>query len=284
MKILDTQKISHLSIKVSEKISHKNVLKFLRTSILNSTLSFNKTSHFYYTYIDFSSTYEIMVYDKVDQNTLLEPFLLKNMAPQNTQNIVYVTDTYFVVYIQEELQLLKFISDTTVEDIAIYIEQLYGYKSFSFIFLSAEELELLKQKEYPLSHSIDIPLYENKSFQFFLAFFLVVSLLFVSFFGLQIIDIQKSQLPIKIREEKSTRVLLNKPLEKAIELFSYIQSHPLYIKKVFFINNTISTVLYDTQKENLLQITKKYKNQIKIKSMTYNNEKKLYSMDVIIVY
>jgi len=271
MKILDTQKISHLSIKVSEKISHKNVLKFLRTSILNSTLSFNKTSHFYYTYIEFSSTYEIMVYDKVDQNTLLEPFLLKNMAPQNTQNIVYVTDTYFVVYIQEELQFLKFISDTTVEDIAIYIEQLYGYKSFSFIFLSAEELELLKQKEYPLSHSIDIPLYENKSFPIFLTFFLIASFLFVSFLGLQTVDIQKSKLPIKIREEKS-------------ELFSYIQSHPLYIKKVFFINNTISTVLYDTQKENLLQITKKYKNQIKIKSMTYNNEKKLYSMDVIIVY
>ncbi|MGK0256345.1 MAG: hypothetical protein ACI81I_000962, partial [Arcobacteraceae bacterium] len=50
MKVLDIENIHTLSIKVTEKIAKKNLLKFIRTTIFNSELSFSKTSHFYFYY------------------------------------------------------------------------------------------------------------------------------------------------------------------------------------------------------------------------------------------
>jgi len=285
MKILDTHKISSLSIKVSENIHKKNLLKFLRTSILNSSLCYTKNSFFYYTYIPSSSTYEIILYEKLSKKTLLEPFLLNHFATADCENIIYVTDTYFVVFMDDELKLLKFISNTTQEDISIYMEQIYGFKDFRFVCLACNDLQVLKEKACTFQNTIvDVPLYENKTFQGFLGFCGISFFLVIGFFILHIYTLNQTYIQSSSISANQNIIHLNKPLQKITKLFSYIQSSALYIEKITFKNNKISTVLYDTKKENLLKIVKKYKHKLKIKSMKYNDEKKLYSMDVIIAY
>ena len=141
MKILDIENISTLSIKVTEKIEKRNLLKFIRTTIFNSEVTFSKNSYFYFYYLSSSSTYEIILYEKSLGEIILEPFLLLNEIDiVKDLVLVYITNKYFFVSKNNQPMILKKISDTSTDDIIIYLEQIYKIQEYKLIYVNDEEI------------------------------------------------------------------------------------------------------------------------------------------------
>ena len=284
MKLLNASEINTLSIKVTEKIHKKNLFKFLRTNILNSELSYTKNSFFYYTYITHSSTYEIFLYDKTTQDTILEPFILPYLLPRSKVQSLYITDNYFALFENESLLCLKNISNTSDEEIIDYIKQIYKLEDFEVLLVSSSLLNNVDLKKYKAYNQVEVALYEDKSFLIFNLYLGISSFLLLAFLIYQVTQNSYQEIHYKPTTYKQKIPLLNKPFEKVHELFSYIELNTMYINKISYTNNKIKTTLYDTNKQSLLKILNKYKKNIKLKSLVFSSENKLYSMDVIIEY
>jgi len=284
MKLLNASEINTLSIKVTEKIHKKNLFKFLRTNILNSELSYTKNSFFYYTYITHSSTYEIFLYDKTTQDTILEPFILPYLLPRSKVQSLYITDNYFALFENESLLCLKNISNTSDEEIIDYIKQIYKLEDFEVLLVSSSLLNNVDLKKYKAYNQVEVALYEDKSFLIFNLYLGISSFLLLAFLIYQVTQNSYQEIHYKPTTYKQKIPLLNKPFEKVHELFSYIELNTMYINKISYTNNKIKTTLYDTNKQSLLKILNKYKKNIKLKSLVFSSENKLYSMVVIIEY
>jgi hypothetical protein len=288
MKILDANKISTLSIKVSEKIEEKNILQFLRTNILNSELEFSKDSYFYYTYLHDTLSYEILLYDKLTNDIILEPFLFINDSSNSKNDTVitkvFITDNYFVITQNNKFLLLKHISNTIKDDIVVYIKQMYKIEPFEIEYITQEELLEIKRTKSKSVPNSSFPLYSKKSFAIFLIFLLTTFSLFlfmilVSYYSYQ--DNTKIILPNKDIQKV---VYHNRPLEKIIKLFSYIKSNKIQTTKISFSHNKIKTTLQHSNKTQLIDFMNIYKNKIQVKSLKYKSNNETFNMDVIIEF
>jgi len=284
MKLLNASEINTLSIKVTEKIHKKNLFKFLRTNILNSELSYTKNSFFYYTYITHSSTYEIFLYDKMTQDTILEPFILPYLLSRSKVQSLYITDNYFALFENESLLCLKNISNTSDEEIIDYIKQIYKLDDFEVLIVPSSLLNNFDLKKYKPYNQLEVALYEDKSFVVFTVYLGISSFLLLLFLMYQFTQNDYPEIQDKPKTNKHKIPPLNKPFKKAHELFSYIEVNTMYIKKISYTNNKIKTTLYDTNKQSLLKLLNKYNKNIQLKSLVFSSENKLYSMDVIIEY
>lgn len=284
MKLLNASEINTLSIKVTERIHKKNLFKFLRTNILNSELSYTKNSFFYYTYITHSSTYEIFLYDKTTQNTILEPFVLPYLLPRSKVQSLYITDSYFALFENESLLCLKNISNTSHEEIIDYIKQIYKLDDFEVLVVPSSLLNNFDLKKYKAYNQLEVALYEDKSFLIFIVYLGISSFLLLLFLIYQFTQNGYQEIHYKPTTHKQKIPPLNKPFEKVHDFFSYVELNTMYISKISYTNNKIKTTLYDTNKQSLLKLLNKYKKNIKLKSLVFSSENKLYSMDVIIEY
>ena len=290
MQILDTKEFLTFSIKVTEPIQSKNLFTFFRTSLLQSDLTFNTESYFYYSYHETTSTYELIIFPKNTNNIFLEPFLfLENSFEgiEENDNVVYVTFTYFVFFENKKLILLKKTSNNSLEEIQTYISQLYNIKDIKVKFIESEELNILKNKKLQSSVQTQnykiYPIYEDKSFRFF-RYFLMIS--FFSFCLMLYFSYDNSSTLItntnKVTNSQETPYLHNKPLDNILPLFQEMANHHLLTKKLYFKNNTIEMVLFHQSKDELLIFLNNSKYKILMKSLKYDSMKKAFSMDVIV--
>jgi hypothetical protein len=287
MKILDTKELLTFSIKVTEEIQSKNLLPFLRTSLLHSGLKLHKNSYFYYSFHIKTLTYELIIFVKPSQDTFLEPFLFSENYGEEKENCVYVTSLYFVFFQNQKLILFKNISENSLEDIEIYISQLYNLNDVKIKLVEQEELETLKNTKS--KSSIEKPTYKtyavnkDNSFNIFLSFLLMsfLSFLFIVYFSY---ENNSSRIINKkiVNQNKITKNVHKKPFDKIIPLLKEMNGYNLLTKKIQFKHTKLEVILYHQNKEELLKFLNTTKYKIFMKSLNYNIAQNSYSMDVII--
>ena len=110
VKVLASDSVLSFSINVTEKIDSKYIDDFIRTSIDTQNIQINKNSSFYYKFLETSSSYEIIVFDKTHKNLVLEPFILLGYYDDfisNNSIDVFLTNKFFVLFIDKKFQLFK---------------------------------------------------------------------------------------------------------------------------------------------------------------------------------
>ena len=294
MNIIKTKSIELLSIKVSEEINKKFIKEFIHTNILNSNIVINKNTKYFYKYIKFISTYEILVFDSSDTNIVLEPFLFHSYYDDkldfNTD--IFLNNNYFVIYQNNEFLMLKHIENLEKKDILTFINQTYKLKINNIIELNSEKIEGFKNSYKSDKNIKYYTFYTTNSYRYFLLFCFVTTLLF-GYLIYEKIDNQTNHKNQIIKQNNDSNTLKIKDIYsdktkgtivKMIEFFKYLKINKIDIKKVKYINNTLKTTLYHKEKESLLNLVSMYENKIVIKSIIYDKENQLFTMEVIIEY
>jgi len=287
MKILDAQDIFSFSVKVGEQITQKNLLNFIRTSIKNSEYSTSKQTFFSFYFNKNMKIYDILLYDKVSSKTLIEPLLyLYKYDHVSTKTQVYYTKTYFTIVSDETIILFKKFNATLKEDIEIYIKQIYKIKDFEIFYLS--DKEIIRLKESVIDKNIldrefkEYPLYQENSFFYFITFLSLSPLIFLGILYLQ--SPNKTSITQKILAKKPTVQIKShiKPINKMVELFEYIHSNKIQIKRIVYSQKKIKTLLMSTNKQNILDFINIYKRDLTIKSLKYDKAKNIYTLEVTV--
>ncbi len=282
MKILNAKEINTLSIKVTEEINKKNLHSFLKTSIINSGLDISKNSYYYFYYNKYASTYEILFYEKVSESIVLEPFLVLEKYPKNCASVrVYITNDYFVIVQNNKLLIFKKVTTSDIDEISSYIKQIYKIEKFEMIQLSSKELSLLKQEGVSVSQEYFYPLYHKNSFRFFMIFSIFGFILLLGFLYIENNKIKN----IKSTPIFSPQVKTQKRIsvgDKIDVLFKNLKSYNIVIEKIEYENGKFQTIVYHKNKTDLLNFANLYINKIQIKTLKYDDSKKLYAMEVII--
>jgi len=288
MKILDAKDIFSFSIKVSEEITPKNLLNFIRTSIQNSELPFSKQTFFSFYFNKSMQSYDIIFYNKVIVKTLIEPLIyLYTNDSLSTKIQVYYTKNYFTVIEKGNIIFYKKFNVTVKEDIEIYIKQKYKIENFELFYRSNHEIQHLKKsildKNILSVNYKEYPLFQQNSFYYFIFFVALSFLLFVSFIYFQ------SSTTSSIPQKSISKVHLVKikphikPISKTLELFKYIHINKIYIKEIVYVKKKIYTTIMSTNKQNILNFINVYKKNMIIKSLKYNKEKNIYTLEVTVV-
>lgn len=294
IQILDANNIQTLSIKVTEPINKKQLLKFLRTSIVNSDISFSKQSCFYYSFNKANSSYEIFVYDSNDlTNAILEPSLFLIHYPSKDNTIVYVYKNYFALFSNNQLLLLKQIQNTQNDDlkndIQTYISQIYKIDNVEIIIISEDKLKDIKElsvdnlKQIKQFQKNMYKLYENNSYRNFLIF---VAVSFFCTFLFSYLDMKSKKEMITLAKPKvqianyQSKIIHKKPLDKILPLFKEFKKLNLKTSQISFKSNSLDLTLLSESKQNILKLMKTYNNKISMKTLRYDEKLKIYSMDV----
>lgn len=287
MKILNADEIFTLSIKVTEPIGERYLLSSLRTAIKNNTPNTPKNCHFQFYYNAPTFTYEVIYYEKISDDIVLEPaIIIANKYTQKSDEKikVFVTDSYLIVTRNHEILIFKEITAIEDEEIVLYVKQIYKIDDFQLIRLSTKEIE-------ELDSSIDIPntnktypLDESKAFKVFTVLcasgllFLGISIYFTYY-----TDDKSVILPIQnemISQVNNKKMILNDTLK----LFEDISTYKLRVEKINYRNHTVTTTFSHPKKSILLEFANLYKKKLKIKSLKYDESEKLYVVEVTIEY
>jgi len=284
MKILDAHSLSTISIKVSEEIEAKNLLRFLRTTILNSQLLFTKESCFSYYYNASVLTYEIVLYEKLSQDISIEPFLFLEKNKKDILLKVFITKTYFVITKNNQLLIFKKVNNSNKEEISSYIKEIYKIESFEIIQVSEDDIEELKLNITSNTMDHSYSLYPKKSFYLFVLFSMCI-------FTILLLSVYVTYYPQKaIFEEISTKKEIShfknrdKVMPDTIELFKYIKLNKIMIEKVEYSNSRIKTTLRHKEKIHLLNFANIYSKTLQIKLLKFDEVEELYVMEIIIEY
>jgi len=284
MRKLTTEEIHTLSIKVTEEINRKNLYKFVRTAILNSDFPFSKNTHYSFYYNSNTLTYEILFFDNTT-DTYLEAFSLLRIYKRTDKLIqVLLCENYFLIIRENKLLILKKFNSTTNEEVLSYIQQMYKIEEFDIIEVKKSDLEYSNEDKLHSGNSI-YPLYVKKSFYYFLSF-LFISLCFL----ITIIywNYERSLIQTNSSFDKTNQSQKNNKNERVtkniVSLFQKMKNYNIKIEKISYINHKIKTILESKDESNLLAFTSSYSKEIQIKSLKYNEEKKLYVMEVTIEY
>ena len=291
--ILDISEIQSFSVKVTEQIEDKHLLEFLRTSIFHHQININKHSRFYYKFISFSLSYEIIVFNSIDSKNIPEPFIYKSLCDVSTIEL-FITQHYFCLFDSTELILYKTIENILKEDIQTYIEQLYKIKIDKVTIIDTKEYNNIKDNfiTHCGKYKFDFyPMKKDNSFIYFLlSFFLIITIFLFSLFDIQNKNYTNTkQIKNTLSYEKGYKELLKlynkgekKPIKKVVEIFNYLSSYNISIKKLSYKNSKLYLKLENNSRKKLLQNISDNSNEIEIQSIYYDKIIKKYIMDIII--
>jgi len=286
MKTLSIDCISTLSIKVTEEITKKSLHNFLKTSIINSNSYFSKNTYYYFHYNSNTLTYEIILYEKLSQNTILEPFLIVQKLNQTDDEVkIFLVNDYFIVSKNNKLLILKKVNSIDIEEISLYVNQMYKIQEFEIIEITQDYVHAIVQEKHLCVGVKDefYPLHPKKSFLVFSTF--AISSLFVLLFMIYGVYYKEEYITTAKPILKSVhKVSADKTINKTIELFKYIKLNHITIDKVIYSNKKIKTILYHKKKSQLLSFANSYKKNFHIKFLKFNEIKRMYTMEITIEY
>ena len=282
MKTLNTNEILTLSIRVSEKIANKNLHNFIKSSIINSNLYFSKNTYYYFYYNLKTFTYEIIFYEKLSEEIILEPLLLIQHLNKNDNKVMLLlVKDYFVLTKNNKLLIFKKVNSIDKDEINLYVKQIYKIEEFEVLDITQKYLETLVSEQHLALNVEFISLYSKKSFYIFNVFVIVASFILILMLYLEYYKVGN------VNDTKSTEKIVNiikkdKIIDKTIALFKYIKLNNITIDKVSFSNKKIQTTLYHKKKSHLLSFANTYKKNFYIKLLTYDDIKDMYKMEIIV--
>lgn len=294
---VNSNTIYSLSFEVTEKISPKNLTKFIKTNILNENIDINQNTFYYIKYLDSSTSYEVVLFnDCTIDKFIFEPFLLLGYYYNNeikNKNDIFITQDYFALFINQEFITYKNIKNETIEDISIYVSQTYNISIDNLITVSKEEISIFR-KNYFLYQNNNIDFnYQNfnktDSFKIFQIYLVVVTLIFGYILYEKLSINQKiviikpeqniSNKNIKLLEKIYIKHKKNKIIEDTTTLFKYLKINHIKIETINIKKDIVYTTFISKDKRRLYNILTIY-NNTKIKSINFDKDKSIYSMIV----
>lgn len=266
---IDSSKLKSFSISVTEEISPRYLLTFLRTHIENQNFLLNDNSYFYYYFHKPTLQYEVIVFDKINKKSFPK-ILALSQYPKSKVYTVFLLEDAFCLFIKNDLALFKKIDKVIQEDIKEYLLQRYDIEVEEFISVSKDEIDTLIQKFqkkfYQTIQKRISPFKEQKSFIYFQYFFLVTTLIF--FFLLYFIYNEKNKYQIYSNNIKNTKQLeLQKKLiteykqfekqasiKKLSFLFEVLNNLEIKVLKLDYLKGKIWIQVVHPKKEKLLQL------------------------------
>ncbi len=296
IKVIDSSFISTLRVDVSEEISSKYLIKFIRTNIENSDLTIDDNSYFYFTFIDSALCYEILVFTiPKNENFILEPFSLINYYKEDkdvTSVDLFITNNYFTIFKNKEFILLKKISNINPQDVQIYLEQSYKIKIDQTIILPNNFTSIQNNLQTTLKYKF-FRYKEDNSFRYFLLFSLLCSTLFsyILFDKIsnpqQITPVTKQQVLLDTKYDKLTKIYIkhnNKIITNTIDLFNYLKLNKITITTFKYANNKLNIDIVNKEKNKLFDFTTMYNGKIDIQSLNYLPDNQIFKMGLTIEY
>ena len=283
MNIISIKEISILSVSVTEEIEYKSLHLFLQSSIKNSNFEVFQNTYYTFTYNKKSSSYEIIFYNKNSNDISLEPFLLfERYKKKDSITRLLVCKDYFVVIYKNRVLHLKKINKSKIEEIQVYVNQMYKISEFEVIEVSQDILDSLYTDNNIVSNIFFYPLYPRYSFVTFLIFTIctfIILILTLYFMDTNKITERENSVPL-VQEETLSSQIVN----KSTEFFNQLKIDNIYIEHIGYKNNRAKIVLYHHSDKKLLDFSKKYVDVMKIKIIKYNEIKKQYIMEVVLEY
>ncbi|MEA2017905.1 MAG: hypothetical protein U9N59_05610 [Campylobacterota bacterium] len=300
IKVIKSNNLKTLSIKVTEEINSKYLFDFLQTNILKSDLITTPNSEFYYSFIKSNMSYEIILFDKPENiisNFVLEPLLPLGYYENNSYNSVdlFYTNDYFIVYQNKKLILFKQISDVSLDDIVLYLLQTYKISIDNKIKIDDTLLEnfknnYIKNPKIKKNYQLNL-LFVDKSFKILQSFVLIITILFGYLLynnlnGKQLISKSSEEL-ISIKSKYNNLLQIyqknNKsPLDSMVKFFKYIKLNKIVVDTVMYKNKRIETILIHKSKKILLDTVTMYGKQIDINYIKYDKKIDKYRLEIVI--
>lgn len=289
--ILSNDLITTLSIKVTEEINKKDVLKFIKTTIINKHLTVENSLSFYYTYIKEILSYEIIVVDTNQIDFTIEPFLfLEDERNELEKSIVFMTKEYFVYYKNRELIFLKKIKNEKPLNIKAFVEHTFKVTLNNIYEVDDNELNKLRElnNQKKSNPKVFKKLQENNGFRTFIYIFILTTTLFLYLLFNDIKKDNNTNICMKnsYKLEKQYHNLTKasykndlKPTKYIKELFKYLKIDKIKVEKIQYANKKIKINISHKSKEVLMNFLTKYNKKIKINYISSDLPNSRYNME-----
>jgi len=284
---VDSNTIFSLSIPVSEKISNKHLTNFLKINISNNNININKNTFYYLKYLESSKTYEITIFNDYNiENFIFEPFFLLNYYNnKNIQNSndLFITNSYFALFINKEFITYKTIKNESIDDIIIYLSQSYNISIDNTITIKDENFKLENGNRNYNYKTFN----KNNSFKIFLIYLFLITLIFGYLIYEKLepkeVIVKQNKTNSNIKNQRLEKVYQNhknrKIVEKTIKLFKYLKINKITIEELNIKNKICYSDLISKDKSRLFDILTIY-NKTKIISINFDKDRDLYIMRV----
>ncbi|MEA3288978.1 MAG: hypothetical protein U9Q04_02255 [Campylobacterota bacterium] len=296
IQVIDASEIQTSSLKVTEKIQSKYLLKFIERNLTDQNIKFTSNSYIYYSFLDSTLTYEIVIFNTNNyKDTILEPFIFEMLCDSMEGQIrydVFFTDHYFTLYKNGKFLLFKNIKNVAQEDIDIYVSQTYKIKINSITYIDKKHLNDLKNK-YKKDPKISTryhKLIQKNSYRYFIIYLIFSFIIFST--AIIHKNTTAKEIPVQINSSKSAgqmrytklkKILKehdNKTAEHIIEIFKYIKINNILLQEIVFEKAVFKLIVTHTKKNNLINFLNSYNNKSTIKSLIFDEENALYKMEI----
>jgi hypothetical protein len=296
--IIEASNIQVISIEVTEKINSKYLKQFLKTTLESNNINIDSNIYITHTFIQHLNLYEIYILKSSNENFITEiDILYKYYSINNTNNTtdLFITNNFFVIYRNKKLFTFKYFNkQSTLNDITLYIKQIYKIRLDNIYTIANNEFNDLKQLSIDDKSYININSFHkintnNISLLFFIYLF-ISTILFGSFLyniyinrytklNHQLQNIQTKYKTLSLQHNNKSKYISSISL-KIINLFKYLKLKHIKLQFLIYEKKKIKATLLHKNQKNLLNILTIYNREIKINNIDYIKDKSIYKMEV----
>lgn len=285
-----TQDIQQLQIRVTEEIERGYVFSFLLHHFEKEKVYLHNQMVVYFYFHPPSLHYEVTLFSRKNNTQYPEFFTLK-AHHQNLKNlnVVFVSNSYFYLFIQNQFITFKELQNNTIDEIKTYIEQVYEIVLHDLIPIQEDTFQKssleYEQNIYPQETQKFVQLRKKRSYPIFLFFCGVVTITFLIIFQ-NIHQNQNNTHPFEkeIVEPKSFHQKNNKFEKLVIPFLEDIANRGIYLQKIQYQHQKIKVILFHPQKEHLLKILSNKQYRSKVEKISFDSQNKQYIMEMSIEF
>jgi hypothetical protein len=297
---IDISKIKRIDTFVTEKIKPQYINEFVSTTLTKNKIIFDDNTYFWYKFIENSKRYEIYTLQTSSNRFITPPQILNNFYDKTKEKGIdlFILKDFFALYKYGKMYCFKSFTNSSYEDIKIYVEQTYNLSLTNTYTIDNTQFEELKnlynQNNINQPNSNFIKLKKNNTFMFFNIFIILCILIFsyityTKFNHLsnnskqELSSIKKKYNKLKEQSKTSlTKTNHKKITQKLIAIFKSIKSENLTTKDIVYLKNKVKLSLQHKNKHKLLNFLTIYKKNITIEKIEFLEKKDIYNMVVSI--
>jgi hypothetical protein len=289
--VISFEHIIHISQKTTEQINKKNLKDFLITSLERQSFPKLLYNRIIYRYFPHQNIYEIYAFKTHKKKNILEYQLFEYFYTE--QNIIpngydiFICEDYFCIYKDGKFFFAKENKSYKENEIVDYVKHFYKISLGGVYTLSKNDMESLAQNTNKLHPVESIILYKNN------LFIIIYTLLLLSFFTYivyefynayyQNSDTQNTQQHYKLKDTYK-KLLETKPKQLSDEIqiiFFYLDKYNIGLKSFVFDKKYVISMT-SNKRDDIYKFAHYFKNKITIEHITYNDEHKVYFVELYI--
>lgn len=291
VKLIPLEKIFKINKTISSQLEEKELDSFIKALIKESAYRVLANSRYSYFYNSYLNQYEIVIYEKPQNEYILAFEIFKNafLKFDISQKgwVVFVYKEGIFLYQNGNFRFYKiFDINFEIEYLDEFIAQNYGLDKFEYRYIKQDEYDKLKSLNIEKSSIKSYKISNNNALFILLIFFVFLLIVGVFLFiNLKVDDIVIEDEPIVAIEEISYDTTKESNIKQKIysknlnELFKNLNQKGILLKNISIKKDFISLIISSTKKDNLLEFCGDYDN-LKINKINYNEEEKNYMMEL----